>query len=373
MVESNNIESETPYLHRGGDETDTRYLLGEKLSKTGYIIVGEDKRRVICHERDAGNLDEENYPFSEFTDSSIQGDIGKECKALVKFLSYLDIKSLEVEPHFPSYVTKILKSQNFDVHIKEYNPVTKARESKNEKEINLINELQSQCEEAMQEVRKSLSRADIDETGILHLEGEPLTSERLREEIKSSISIEVTWPSGLIASHGVQTAEPHHFGEGALQEGEPIVVDIFPKAKHGYFADMTRTFVKGNPPQEISDMHSAISESMEEALNIIKKGTDKSDIHSKVCEVLEEKGYETGRNAENGFIHSTGHGVGLDIHESPSLDKKSGELVEDSVITVEPGLYIKDVGGVRCEDIVRVTKEGYESFNNMPRNLQVIE
>jgi Xaa-Pro aminopeptidase len=377
-MEFRNIKSDAPYLHRGGDETNTRYLIGEKLSKTGYIIVGENNRRLICHERDAKNLDEddkyeEKILFSNFINSSIQGDIEKECRALINSLDYLNIDSLEVEPHFPSYLVENLKSENFDIHIKRYNPVTKSRESKNKEEINLIKALQSQCEEAMQEVRKSLLDADIDQTGNLRLDGDALTSKILKERIKSSISISVTWPRGLIASHGIQTAKPHHFGEGTLQEGEPIVVDIFPKAEHGYFADMTRTFVKGNPPQEILDMHSAISESMEKALEIVEEGVDKSDVHNKVCEVLEEKGYETGRDSEEGFIHSTGHGVGLDIHENPNLDNQSGELVKNSLITVEPGLYIKQIGGVRCEDIVRVTEEGYENFNNMTRNLQVIE
>jgi Xaa-Pro aminopeptidase len=173
---------------------------------------------------------------------------------------------------------------------------------------------------------------------------------------------------------GRGSADPHWQGEGELRAGEPIVIDFVPRSKkERYYSDMTRTVVRGTPSDEIKDMYSAVREAQQAAIKRIKAGITGNEVHNIVCDVLEARGYETARGKTGvfteGFIHSTGHGVGLDIHEGPNLSESGKELKEGSVVTVEPGLYYKRTGGVRLEDVVVVTASGCKNLTMFGKNL----
>jgi Xaa-Pro aminopeptidase len=178
----------------------------------------------------------------------------------------------------------------------------------------------------------------------------------------------------IIIACGKGSSDPHWQGEGELLADEPIVIDMVPRSKkERYYSDMTRTVVRGTPSDELKDMYSAVLDSQVAAINKIKAGVSGSEIHNVVCDVLEERGYETarGKNGEvtEGFIHSTGHGVGLDIHEGPNLSESGRELKAGCVVTVEPGLYYKNIGGVRIEDVVVVTQGGCKNLTMFEKNL----
>ncbi|MCZ7373055.1 MAG: M24 family metallopeptidase, partial [Candidatus Methanoperedens sp.] len=173
---------------------------------------------------------------------------------------------------------------------------------------------------------------------------------------------------------GRGSSDPHWQGEGELLAEEPIVIDMVPRSKkERYYSDMTRTVMRGTPSDELKDMYSAVKDSQAAALRKIRAGMMGSYIHNIVCDVMEERGYETGRGRSGvfteGFIHSTGHGVGLDIHEGPNLSENGKELKAGTVVTVEPGLYYKNTGGVRLEDVVVVTQTGCKNLTMFEKNL----
>ena len=185
--------------------------------------------------------------------------------------------------------------------------------------------------------------------------------------------------AGTIVAGGVQATDPHEEGHGPLRSGEAIILDIFPVDKASrYYADMTRTVIKGEPNEELQKMYDAVLESQEAALGMIRAGVNGKDIHQKVSDVLHERGYKTlvhdqeeGTPLRTGFFHGTGHGVGLEIHEAPRISLSDDELRLGDVVTVEPGLYDPQVGGVRIEDLVVVTEDGCRNLTDFPKEFRI--
>ena len=253
------------------------------------------------------------------------------------------------------------------------------RRQKTEKEISSVERTQKAVEEACAHAVGILRESGIAEDGTLLHEGETLTSERLRSEIDIELLRRGCAAEGTITACGAQAADPHERGHGPLIAGESIILDIFPadKASH-YFADMTRTFVKGEPGEELQRMYDAVLESQEAALAMIGPGVSGREVHKKVSDVLHERGYKTlahdqklGEPLMEGFIHGTGHGVGLEIHESPRVSVADEELVPGDVVTVEPGLYYPKIGGVRIEDLVVVTEDGSRNLTNFSKEFRI--
>jgi Xaa-Pro aminopeptidase len=166
-------------------------------------------------------------------------------------------------------------------------------------------------------------------------------------------------------------------GSGPIAPGEPIVLDLFPRDREtGCYADMTRTFVVGTPPDELVEYHRAVKEVLDRSLEAIEPGKDGSELNRLASEQFEARGYRTLLSKEpgevllEGFFHSLGHGVGLEVHELPVLGRVPGqELVAGDVVTVEPGLYRQGFGGCRLEDLVLVTENGAENLTQYPYDL----
>jgi Xaa-Pro aminopeptidase len=253
------------------------------------------------------------------------------------------------------------------------------RRSKTEEEIFYIEKTQRVVEEACAHAVEILKESEVAENGTLLYEGETLTSERLRSEIDVELLRRGCAADGTIVAGGSQAADPHERGYGPLKAGETIIIDIFPSDKTTrYYADMTRTFVKGEPNKELQRMYDAVLESQKAALSRVRAGINGREVHKKVSEVLHEKGYKTllhdqkpGEPLQEGFIHGTGHGVGLEIHEAPRISTADEELVPGDVVTVEPGLYYPEIGGVRIEDLVVVTENGCRNLTNFPKEFRV--
>jgi Xaa-Pro aminopeptidase len=249
------------------------------------------------------------------------------------------------------------------------------RRAKTEEEISYIEKTQRAIEEACAHAVGVLEESDVAEDGTLLYEGETLTSERLRSEIDVELLRRGCVADGTITSGGVQAADPHERGHGPLKAGESIILDIFPMDQTTrYYADMTRTLVKGEPGEELQKMYDAVLESQEAALAMIGPGVNGRDVHGKVSEILHERGYKTlqhdqkpGEPLVEGFIHGTGHGVGLEVHEAPRVSTADEELIPGDVVTVEPGLYEPGVGGARIEDLVVVTESGCRNLTNFPK------
>jgi Xaa-Pro aminopeptidase len=213
----------------------------------------------------------------------------------------------------------------------------------------------------------SLIRKSKVKKGVLVLGGRSLTSGTIRAAIHKHFIDHGCTASDTIVSCGEDSAIPHITGSGPLYAGKPIVIDIFPKdERSGYYSDMTRTFSKEMPDADIADMYSAVSDARQMAAIQVREGAHGSEIHQAVVDFFKSRGYES---SSTGFIHNLGHGVGLQVHEPPSLGPSGKDLVSGNVITIEPGLYYPGIGGVRIEDIGLVTKKGFRRFTKFPADL----
>ena len=239
------------------------------------------------------------------------------------------------------------------------------RRVKSASELDGIRRCQRASERAMDAIRKRLRG------------GAGVTCEDLQTEAMRVFSEEgVMVDDVVLVSAGAQTTVGHEPGHGPIGEGEPIVVDLFPRDPvSGCYSDMTRTFCLGEPPEELARYHALVREALDVAYGAIRPGLTGAEAHRLVCELFEAHGYETqlskkpGQVLEEGFFHSLGHGVGLEVHELPGLGRVGEEIVAGDVLAVEPGLYRKGFGGCRLEDLVVVTDDGCEVLTDYPYDL----
>jgi len=204
--------------------------------------------------------------------------------------------------------------------------------------------------------------------------GEIVTSEAVRAVIETYLISKGAVPSHTIVACGSQSADPHDMGSGPLQANKPIIIDIFPRlVSTGYWGDMTRTYVKGKASADLTKMYQTVFEGQDIGLNMVAAGINTSDIHAKITKHFDNQGFKTGmvNGKQGGFFHGTGHGVGLDIHEAPRVSKNGAILEQRQVITIEPGLYYADIGGVRLEDLVVVRASGCDNLTQFHRRLEI--
>jgi len=212
-----------------------------------------------------------------------------------------------------------------------------------------------------------------------------VTSEIIRRIIDDALWKRGYLGSGTIVACGRDATDPHRMGSGLIAPRQPMVMDIFPVslATH-YYADMTRTFFKGEPSEDFARMYAAVLGAQEAAIAVIRAGVDAGAVHRAAAEYLASRGFptRTARGRPEGFIHGLGHGVGIDIHEAPRLGARSQILEAGNVITIEPGLYYGrasrrvgmrgkiPVGGIRIEDMAVVTKTGCTLLTKFPKDLK---
>ncbi len=253
-----------------------------------------------------------------------------------------------------------------------------ARRAKDDQEIAHLRAAQALTEDAMRMVCETIARAKADADGVLHHDGAPLTSERVRTMIDVfCLERGAATAHGSIVAGGPIGADCHHRGEGPLRTGQPVIVDIFPmvKATH-YHGDCTRTVVHGKIPPAVAAMHAAVIEAKRAAEETVRAGVTGEQVHLAAIGAIERHGYASGLPAPDAdpsftsMVHGTGHGIGLEVHEPPLLDRKGPVLVAGDALTVEPGLYCKAIGGVRVEDMVIVTQNGCENLNRLPTGLE---
>jgi len=241
----------------------------------------------------------------------------------------------------------------------------KRRRVKNESELAGIRRAQAGAERAMGAIRDRLR------------EGGDLTCEELQGLALQSFSESgVIAPDMVIVSHGEQTAIGHEPGHGPVAEGEAVIADLYPQDPvSGCYADMTRTFCMGEPPEELVRYHSLVKEAIDRAVDAIRPGITGKELHRMTCEFFQEHGFPTqltkdpDKPLEDGFFHGLGHGVGLEVHERPHLGRLGDALVPGDVITLEPGCYRRGFGGCRLEDLVLITADGYETLTDFPYDL----
>jgi len=367
LIEADSTEADQYYLS-GFDAPDPFLTLYDgtiRLLFARSLEFGRAKR-----EADADTVQR----YVDFDFEALREEYGPQAQDRVKaaFLDSYDVEAVAVPPTFPVSTADALREQGIDVHVDDDSTVVDIRSRKTDTEIDHVRTAQTANEASMAAAEELLASATV-EGGILHHEGEPLTSERVKEEIEVALLRRGCALDETIVACGRDAADPHDRGSGPLAAGEPIIVDIFPQDKTTkYHADMTRTFCVGEPSETVREWYDLTAEAFEAALGTVEPGATGAEVHDAACDVYEDAGLPTLRSdpgAETGFIHSTGHGVGLDVHERPKVSPEGGELQPGHVITIEPGLYDPEVGGVRLEDLVVVTEDGYENLTEYPMSL----
>ena len=293
---------------------------------------------------------------------------------VAEWLADHGVEGVAVPERFPLGTADGLRDAGMQVQIDDSDAVTRTRAVKTNEEVEHVRRAQRANEQAIATAEELLASAGVVD-GVLHREGEPLTSEAVRREIERTLLEEGCALDETIVACGADAADPHARGSGPLRAGEPIVVDVFPRDKETrYHADTTRTFLKGTPSERLREWFEVTDEARRAALDAVEPGVSGATVHDAACGVYEDAGLPTLRSdpgTETGFIHSTGHGVGLDVHELPRIAPDGGELEPGNVITIEPGLYDPAVGGVRIEDLVLVTEDGAENLTEYPVELVV--
>lgn len=271
------------------------------------------------------------------------------------------------------------------LRVAEGNLVFPARAIKTEAELTALRAVQRLNGQAMQLARSMLAEAEVAKDGTLVRGGVPLTSAMVRGAMNGFLLQHgcEAFGGGPIVTCGAEAALPHARGEGVLRAGELIVIDTFPQGKDGFWGDLTRTFVKGQPTAWQRDVVAAVRGAQELALGMLAPGVDGAAVHAAVAKHLTEAGFATGVDEQGnpyGFFHGTGHGVGLELHEPGlrMLSKVSNTLAVGMVTSVEPGLYYakpltaggvpSGVGGCRIEDLGVVTADGFAVFAAAPKD-----
>lgn len=250
------------------------------------------------------------------------------------------------------------------------------RRRKDEQEIAWIRQAQQVTEEIMARACELVARSPARGDGVLLHDGEPVTSERLRALIDHwLIDRGYSNPPAIVAG-GPAGGDCHNLGSGELRTAQPVIIDIFPRNRDTlYNGDCTRTVVHGEIHDEIARMHAAVCKAKRAATAAVKAGASGESVHLATTAAILGEGYAVGLPAADApasfcsLPHGTGHGVGLDVHEPPLLDLKGPKLLAGDVVTIEPGLYRKDLGGVRVEDMVVVAADGCENLNRLPEGL----
>ena len=292
-------------------------------------------------------------------------------KVLAHFLRKRGVKSTIVPANFPLAYAQELAANK--IRVRATNGLFwPEREAKSNKEIEMIGRALRITETGLRRAIEILKASRPGPGKKLRWSGKTLTSEMLRAEIDSAILRAGGIPAGTIVAGGDQACDPHERGFGPLYADSLIILDVFPRdAKTGYFGDLTRTVLRGRASDAQRNLWNTVKAGQALALKRIKAGVDGMTIHKAIQEFFAKRGFPTeirkGRRV--GFFHGTGHGLGLEIHEHPRLQKVT--LKDRQVLTVEPGLYYPGLGGARQEDVVVVTKSGCRVLSRFPKRLEI--
>jgi Xaa-Pro aminopeptidase len=242
--------------------------------------------------------------------------------------------------------------------------VADARLLKTAAELACLRRVQAVTCRGMARAEAVLAAAEPDGDDLL-FEGEPITTERLRREVDAEMARHGIRSAGnTVIGAGPSAADLHFTGIDHIAPGETVLLDISPRGPHGYYGDLTRTFVVGSDGGWERRAFVAVEQAHEEALATVEAGVTAGSVHEEAAAELTAHGFRIDSSAV-GFTHGVGHGVGVSLHEGPSL-RADTPLETGNVVTIEPGVYDPDIGGVRIEDLVAVTENGYEKLASYP-------
>jgi Xaa-Pro aminopeptidase len=350
-------------------------LLYAEFGGKRYIEASSLERDRLAEAcSDAQLIDDAELGFYELIESGVSRD-QVSVELAVRAARAIGITDAIVDFDFPVGLADRLRADGISLTVDD--PAVKLRRRvKSEAEMAGIRRAQTAAEAGMAAAAGLLRRATAVD-GRLHVDGNPLLAEDVRAAVREVCEQQgAPAPPDIIVS-SVWQGTGHDPGVGPLPAGLPIEVDLWPRDEQSAcWADMTRTFVAaGDPPDEVRRQEELVHEVFEDVRAAARPGVTGRELHALTCDVFEREGYRTqrtgpGDNRTEGFQFSLGHGIGLRVHEDPSLGQAGHEpLVAGDVIAIEPGLWQRDVGGVRFEDLLLITGDGCETLTRYPYDL----
>ncbi len=340
--------------------------------QTTLILRDIEMDRARAHAR----ADRIACPADFAPESGLSGDRETAtAEAAAELLRRAGVKRVVADRSLPLLFAHKIAAVGITVECDPEMGVTERRAKDAEEQAHLA-EAQRVTEGAITMACQMVAQADVGSDGALLVDGEPLTSERVRTAIDVWLLDKGYTNPGSIVAGGPIGADCHHIGSGLLRTGQGVIVDIFPQNRTTlYYGDCTRSVVHGTVSAELARMHAAVVAAKAAGIAAARPGVTGEAVHEATIAVIRQHGYATSlpTDAEPdsycAMVHGTGHGIGLEVHEPPLLDRGGPELIDGDVVTVEPGLYCKALGGIRVEDMVVVTADGCRNLNRLPEGL----
>jgi Xaa-Pro aminopeptidase len=291
---------------------------------------------------------------------------------VARVLMQLGLRRVTVPRSFPLGLARELERRRVRLDLGP-DPFWPERELKEPREVRAIGASLRAAEAGLLAGIEALRSCRI-RNGWLKRDGRGFTAEDLRSVVNTRMMADGFVPAHTICAPGDQAVDPHEGGHGPIRAHQPVVMDIFPRSEAtGYFGDLTRTVVRGRASFALHEIYAIVHEGVRLGHRMLRAGASGMTIHKAIQALFERQGYQTGLKdgRMQGFFHGTGHGLGLEIHEPPSIGKRPCTLRAGHVVTVEPGLYYLGLGGVRIEDVALVTATGSRCLTRVPKQLEI--
>ncbi|TNJ27011.1 Xaa-Pro dipeptidase [Giardia muris] len=377
---------------------DILYLARQKLLDPLLAVITPTGQTIlVTSDRDHASLKQVSAGPRLMQTSDFPKDACSVSQIILAFYERFEAKELLIPYTFPVgiFVKARQLVPNLPIRIVPDQKLVTERACKSSREVSLIQDACTACATAFNIIRTILGRARIEPdptfTKLPSLtlqmthtnpenQGQHLvdpatnlvvTSEYLYEAVRAALLEQNYQLDSAIISCGNQACLPTSYGTGKIRPHELVVCDVYPRSlTTGYYGDMTRTFIKGEPSSQQRRLVETVYGAQNLALSLIKPGMNLHELNCRIHQYFTEAGYETTYSEEykcwTGFVHGLGHGLGLDIDEEPTIDSIDRKDVcrVGHTFTVEPGLYYPGVGGCRVEDVVLVTEDGCEKVGS---------
>jgi Xaa-Pro aminopeptidase len=368
-------------LHYAASELDADMLYATRFfAPDPFLFVQKGRRRILVmsdleidRARKQASVDRV-LAWSRYQKAlEAAGSKASPAAVIEAVLRELGLRRVEVPSRFPLGMAEELRRRGVRLRVRP-DPFWPQREVKGQEEVRAIAQALRAAEAGLAAGIAALRGCRVGRDGWLRRDGRRFTAEDLRAAVNTRIMAAGCVPAHTICAPGDQAVDPHEEGHGPIRAHSPVVMDIFPRSERsGYFGDLTRTVVRGRAAERLKEVYALVHEGVRLGHRRVRPGADGMAIHREIQELFESRGYATGvRDGRmQGFFHGTGHGLGLEIHEAPSIGKRPATLRAGHVVTVEPGLYYLGLGGVRIEDVALVTATGSRNLTRVAKVLEV--
>ncbi|MDX6715964.1 MAG: Xaa-Pro aminopeptidase [Baekduia sp.] len=349
------------------------FLFAEVGGRTTLLTNTLERERMAAARPDAELIEATDLGFHEL----LRGGQSRDqilLELVSRAVAQLGIREAIVDPEFPVAVADRLRADGV-VLTPDHAAVAQRRRVKSPAELAGIRVAQRAAEAGMAAAAAVLREAEPD-GDLLVRDGAPLTAEDVRDALRAACAAAgAPAPADVIVASVLQ-GFGHEPGSGPLPAHLPIQIDVWPRHEaSGCWADMTRTFVVGDVSDAVRAQEALVAEAFATVREAVRPGITGRELHAMASDVFEAAGHRTqrtgpGDDPTEGFQFALGHGIGLDLHEDPGMGQLGrSPLIAGDVIAVEPGLWDREIGGVRYEDLLLVTEGGCEVLTQYPYDL----